>query len=200
MPRWRRPADDRPEIQRRYLAMVREYCPSLDADWSAVLAAWSEVLDDLERDPLRCADRLDWVAKFQLIEQFREAEKLGPDDPWLQSLDLTYHLLDREEGLYYALMQQRAFRLPYPQLEITGHSLCPPTTTRAGVRGRCIEKFGSAVQATQWDYILLQGATRRIELDLRNLFDPVLIKQSLKVIGAAQTVDDLAPLKFARIV
>ncbi len=188
------------DIQRRYLDLVREFCPDLPPDWQNVVQAWDEVLRDLEEEPLRCADRLDWAAKFQLIEQFRQAENLSEDDPWLRSLDLAYHLLDKEDGLFYALQQQRALRLPYPQLDITGHSLCPPTTTRAGVRGRCIEKFGSAVQATQWDYIMLKGATKKIELDLRNLFDPTLIKQSLKIISAAQTVDDLAQLKFAKVV
>ena len=64
----------------------------------------------------------------------------------------------------------------------------------------CVEKFGAAVQATQWDYILLHGAHKKIELDLRNLFDPNQVKQSLKIIGAAKCVEDLAQLKFAKIV
>jgi hypothetical protein len=98
------------------------------------------------------------------------------------------------------LMEHGAFKLPYSYDDITCHSLCPPPSTRAAVRGRCIEKFGAAVNATQWDYILLHGAHKKIELDLRNLFDPNLIKQSLKVISAAQTVEDLAILKFAKLV
>ena len=65
------------------------------------------------------------------------------------------------------------------------------------MRGRCIEKFGSAVEATQWDHILLRGTQGTIELDLRNLFDPEKIKQGLEIINAARTVDDLARLKFA---
>jgi len=188
------------DIQRVYLDLVREFCPKLDADWKAVVDAWEEILNDLESDPLSTADRLDWTAKYQLIERFRQSEKLSGDDPWLRSLDLSYHLLDREQGLYYALLDQGAFRLPYPFEEINSHSLCPPSTTRAAVRGRCIEKFGSSVQATQWDYILLKGAHQKIELDLRNLFDASLVKQSLKIISAAQTVEDLAQLKFAKIV
>lgn len=186
------------DIQRVYLGLVREFCTGLDADWQAVVTAWEEVLNDLERDPLSTADRLDWSAKFRLIEQFREAENLAPDDPWLRSLDLSYHHLDRELGLFYALMDQHAFRSPYPLETITGHSLCPPGTTRAAVRGRCIEKFGSAVQATQWDYIMLKGAHKKVELDLRNLFDAGLVKQSLRIISAAKTVEDLAALPFAK--
>jgi len=157
-------------------------------------------LNDLDREPLSTADRLDWAAKYQLIESFRTAEKIKEDDPWLQSLDLSYHLLDRDHGLFYALMDQGAFRLPYPLEQITGHSLCPPTSTRAAVRGRCIEKFGSAVQATQWDYILVQGKDKKIELDLRNLFDPNQVKHSLKVISEAKSIEDLLQLTFAKLV
>src|SRR6266704_1932526 len=188
------------EIQRSYARLVRDFCPTLDPDWKAVLAAWDQVLNDLERDPLSTADRLDWSAKYQLIDKFREVEKLSEDDPWLRSLDLSYHLLDRQHGLFFALMDQGAFRLPYLREEITCHSLCPPSTTRAAVRGRCIEKFGSAVNATQWDYLMLQGAEKKIELDLRNLFDAQLVRQSLKIISAAQTVEDLAQLPFAKLV
>ncbi len=188
------------DIQRTYLQLVREFCPSLAPEWKAVVEMWEKVLADLERDPLSTADRLDWAAKYKLIESFRESEGLEESDPWLRSLDLSYHLLDRQQGLFYGLMDQGAFKLPYSYLEITSHSLCPPSTTRAAVRGRCVEKFGAAVQATQWDYILLHGAHKKIELDLRNLFDPNLVRQSLKVIGNAKCVEDLCQLKFAKIV
>jgi Pup amidohydrolase len=187
-------------VQRAYLRLVREFCSALTAEWVAVIDAWEGVLDDLERDPLLTADRLDWPAKFKLIEQFRTAEKLGEDDPWLRSLDLAYHLLDSKRGLFYGLMDQGAFRLPFPMSEINAHSLCPPSTTRAAVRGRCVEKFGAAVQATQWDHIVLSGAHGKIKLDLRNLFDPQKIKQGLEIINAARTVDDLSRLEFASLV
>jgi proteasome accessory factor A len=187
-------------VQRAYLDMVREFCPVVTSDWIDLVNAWEEVLDDLEQDPLSTADRLDWSAKFKLLDQFRQAEKLKEEDPWLQSLDLSYHLLDRQQGLFYALMDQGAFRLPYPLAEINAHSLCPPSTTRAAVRGRCIEKFGSAVQATQWDHILLRGSHGTIKLDLRNLFDPQKIKQGLEIINNANTVDDLVHLEFASLV
>lgn len=188
------------DVQRGYARLVRQYCPDLEPAWAGLVDAWEEVLDDLDREPLSTADRLDWAAKYQLIESFRTAEKIKDDDPWLQSLDLSYHLLDRDRGLFYALMDQKAFRLPFAFEQITGHSLCPPTSTRAAVRGRCIEKFGSAVQATQWDYILVQGKDKKIELDLRNLFDPNQVKQSLKVISEAKSIEDLLRLTFAKLV
>jgi proteasome accessory factor A len=188
------------QVQRAYLQLAREFCPHVGADWMALMDGWEEVLDDLEREPLRTADRLDWAAKFKLVDQFRRAENLAEEDAWLMSLDLAYHLLDPKQGLFYALMDQAAFRFPYPLAEISAHSLCPPSSTRAAVRGRCIEKFGSAVQAAQWDYILLLGARGKIKLDLRDLFDAPQVKKGLEIINAARTVDDLAGLEFAKLV
>jgi proteasome accessory factor A len=186
-------------IQRAYLELVQEFCPGLSEEWQRVVTGWEGVLKDLEEDPLRAADRLDWCAKFKLIEQFRQQEKLSEDDPWLRSLDLAYHLLDPQQGLFFGLFEQGAFQLPYPLGDIRAHSLCPPSSTRAAVRGRCVEKFGSAVEATQWDYILLRGSYGTIKLDLCNLFDPQEIKRGLEIINAARTVDDLARLSFASV-
>ena len=188
------------DIQRRYARLVREFCPDLKSEWQAVLEAWEQVLDDLETDPLRTADRLDWTAKYRLIEQFRAKEHLEANDPWLRSLDLAYHLLDRQQGLFYGLKDQHAFRLPYPDQKIVGYGMRPPLSTRAAVRGRCIEKFGAAVHLTQWDYLLLMGSRDKIELDLRNLFDPRQIRRSLRVIDRARRVEDLTELPFAKIV
>jgi Pup amidohydrolase len=188
------------EVQRRYLQLVREYCPALGQEWHDVMKAWETVLNDLENDPLSTANRLDWAAKFRILDQFRQAENLEEADPWLRSLDLSYHLLDREDGLFYGLMDQGAFTLPYPLPDITAHSLCPPSTTRAAVRGRCVERFGSFVQAAQWDHLLMRSSRGTLKLDLCNLFDPQKIKQSLEVINSARSVDDLASLEFASLV
>jgi len=188
------------EIQRAYLQIARDFCPGVNTEWVQLMDAWEKTLNDLESDPLSTADRLDWAAKFKLIDQFRQAENLAEEDPWLRSLDLSYHLLDPEQGLFYGLLQQGAFTLPYPFQEINAHSLCPPSSTRAAVRGRCVEKFGAAVQATQWDHIVLAGTQGKIKLDLGNLFDPQDIKNALETINSARTVDDLLRLKFANLV
>src|SRR6266581_1169752 len=86
------------DIQRTYLKLVRDFCPTLTPEWKAVIDAWDKILTDLERDPLSTADRLDWAAKYKLIESFREVEGLDESDPWLRSLDLSYHLLDHQQG------------------------------------------------------------------------------------------------------
>ena len=187
------------EVQRAYLQWVRTYAPPVDSEWTAVIAAWSEILDDLERDPLSTADRLDWSAKYRLIEQFRESEKLNFDDPWLRSLDLAYHLLDRSQGLYYGLLDTEAFRSPHAVKEIMSAELLAPETTRAALRGGCIEKFGNLVESAQWDGVLMNDKNRRIELDLRDVFSAERIAQGREVLAAARSPSDLLSLPFAKV-
>ena len=188
------------EIQREYLAWVRTYAPPQDAEWLAVADAWAAILDDLERDPMSTADRLDWSAKYQLLEQFRESEKLTADDPWLRSLDLAYHLLDRSEGLFYGLLDTGAFRLPFPLDEITAPALKAPLTTRAALRGGCIEKFGPVVLSAQWDGVVLKDQQRRIELDLSDVFTAAQVEHGRAVLAAAHTPADLLVLPCAKVI
>jgi proteasome accessory factor PafA2 len=188
------------EVQRAYLQWVREFTLSPDAEWKAVINEWSQVLDDLERDPLSTADRLDWTAKYRLIEQFRESESLAKDDPWLRSLDLAYHLLDRSEGLYYGLLDTGAFRWPYPREEIAVDELRAPRTTRASIRGGCIEKFGALVLSAQWDGVVLKDKDRRIVVDLADVFSPEQVGRSRLVLETATSPADLLALSFAKVI
>ena len=96
------------EIQRAYLAAVKEVCDLSNPGKAALVADWETVLNDLEVDPMRCRNRLDWVAKLALLNEFQASQNIAADDPWLQSLDLEYHRLDLAEGLYYGLEQQHA--------------------------------------------------------------------------------------------
>ncbi len=72
-------------------------------------------------------------------------------------------------------------------------------TTRAAVRGRCIEKFGSRVDGAQWDFVRLKGDSKVIELNLSDLFDTHQVRIGLDAIEAANRIEDLAHLPFARI-
>jgi proteasome accessory factor A len=186
------------EVQRAYLELVREFAPPVNDSWRTLVEAWTTVLADLERDPLSTADRLDWSAKHKLIEQFRAAEGVAPDDPWLCSLDLAYHQLDRAQGLFYGLLDSGAFRLPFPLETIAGNGLQPPGSTRAALRGRSIEKFGPLVESAQWDAVVFKSPGGRVELDLRGLFSFADIERGLAVIEAATTPADLLTLPFAK--
>ena len=72
----------------------------------------------------------------------------------------------------------------------------PPASTRAYIRGKCIQKFSSAVIAAQWDHITLQGAQGLdpIKISLLDLFAPQEIMHYARAVDAAQTPEDLRVL------
>src|SRR3984957_8794342 len=179
------------DLQREYLQAVKELCDLGDRSKASIVADWEKVLADLATDPMRCRDRLDWAAKLALIREFQASQNVGANDPWLQSLDLEYHRLDREKGLYYAL-EQSGSMLGVPDDAAVRRAISePPRTTRAYVRGRCIQKFASAVVAAQWDHITLQGKRGPLKVSLLDVFTKEEVMAYAKVVDAAKCPDDL---------
>jgi hypothetical protein len=60
-------------------------------------------LDALRNKPDSLIGGVDWISKKWLLDTFRESEGLTWQDPWLQSLDLEYHNINPEKGLFFAL-------------------------------------------------------------------------------------------------
>jgi proteasome accessory factor PafA2 len=182
------------DIQREYLRAVKELCNLDLPERAAIVKDWEGVLEDLSKDVMLCRNRLDWVAKLGMIRDFQEAQNISNEDPWLQSLDLEYSRLDREEGLYYGLEQSGSIVRVISD-DVVQHSIRnPPASTRAYIRGRCIQKFCSAVIAAQWDHITLQGTDGPIKISLLDLFAPQELMHYARAVDAAQTPDDLKEL------
>jgi len=174
------------EIQLAYLAAAEEQLASLQVDKFAserqsleemewVLHEWETVLNDLEADPRRLGDRLDWVAKRQLLESYIEVERLSWQDPVLKSLDLEYHNIDPERGLFYVLQEQNVMRRFVSDEQIQRAMQWPPQNTRAFIRGLCVSRFNASLRAISWGQILLKSRSGPVELDLRSLVDGQII-------------------------
>ena len=74
-------------------------------------AAGRHVLTGLESDPMSLADQLDWVAKYRLLDGYRERHGLDWDDARLAAMDLQYHDL-RPEQVAVRPARPRAARRP----------------------------------------------------------------------------------------
>jgi proteasome accessory factor A len=159
------------DIQRQYLVAARKHLGGRDEETDWVLMTWEQALADLERDPMLCRDRLDWVAKKWMLDAFVEVEKLSWDDPWLQSLDLEYHNVRREEGLYAELMRQDKIQRFIKDDDVRRAIHEPPRDTRAYFRGRCIEKFAKQMSSVQWDEIAFGENEHESVVRLLNVFD-----------------------------
>jgi hypothetical protein len=155
------------DVQRIYLrAAAKIDSQGDDEDRQWVLREWESVLNDLERDVMIARDRVDWAAKKFLLNALQEEEKLSWNDPWLQSIDLEYHNVDLETGLYYEVVRQGAIRRVVSEDDIKTSIFAPPETTRAFFRGRSVARFNDQIASLQWDEIVfVNGAfSRRVVL------------------------------------
>ncbi|GAA1793844.1 depupylase/deamidase Dop [Luedemannella flava] len=144
------------DLQWAYLERARSF---VDADGTDditedVLARWESVLDRLGRDPMLCANELDWVAKLRLLEGYREREGLGWGSSKLQLVDLQYSDVRPEKGLYHRLVARGAMERLFDDDEVRRAMTEPPEDTRAYFRGRCLAKYASEVVAASWDSVI----------------------------------------------
>ena len=63
----------------------------------------STALAAIEHDPLSLDRECDWVIKYHLIEAYRERHDLALTDPTVALIDLQYHDINRERGLFYRM-------------------------------------------------------------------------------------------------
>jgi Pup amidohydrolase len=119
-----------------------------------VLERWESVLDRLGRDPMECADELDWVAKLRLLEGYREREELGWASHKLQLVDLQYSDVRPEKGLYHRLVARGSMKTIFGEDEVRRAMIEPPDDTRAYFRGRCLAQYASEVVAASWDSVI----------------------------------------------
>src|SRR5205085_11454371 len=66
-------------------------CVGGDEQGADIVRRWEAVLTGLETDPMSLASQLDWVAKYRLIDGYRERHSLGWDDAKLAAMDIQYH-------------------------------------------------------------------------------------------------------------
>jgi proteasome accessory factor PafA2 len=144
------------ELQWQYLEWIRKYAErSVDEPvWDRILDSWEEVLADLEIDPLRTADRLDWAAKYRLLQGYRDRDELASDHPKLRMLDLQYHDVDPERGLYHHLVRTGRLRRLFNDEEVDVAMTVPPERTRAYFRGMCVARFSGSLVAANWDSLV----------------------------------------------
>jgi proteasome accessory factor A len=164
-----------------------------ETDW--VLKAWEEVLNGLESDPMSLVGTVDWVTKKWLLDCFCESEGLSLDNSddlvWLQSQDLEYHNVDRDEGLYNMLEAQGRMVRVVVDDEIATAMSSPPSDTRAYFRGKCLEKFGSDVKSINWDRIVFSTDGRQRSVDLKDMVDPEKVKRYNEVLDKSKTLEEL---------
>jgi proteasome accessory factor PafA2 len=144
------------EVQWHYLDFAKKYAESRGLEsvgeevGAEVLQRWESVLHALESDPMSLATQLDWVAKYQLLSAYRERHGLEWSDAKLRAMDLQYHDIRPARSLSSRVGLERLTT----DAEVRDAMTNPPRTTRAWFRGRCLQRWASAVVAANWDSLV----------------------------------------------
>src|SRR5437588_562684 len=120
-----------------------------------VLDRWEATLSALEVDPMALVRQLDWVAKYQLLNAYRERHGLEWDDPKLAAMDLQYHDVRPAKSLFARLDTEKVVDDKSIQEAMTE----PPPDTRAYFRGRCLQRWASSIAAANWDSLVFDLGT-----------------------------------------
>ena len=121
-----------------------------EAVGAEVLRRWEHVLTALEDDPMTLAGQLDWVAKYRLIDGYRQRHDLAWDDARLAAMDLQYADLRPDKSLFDRLGVERLTT----DEEVATAVSEPPTDTRAYFRGKCLQRWSDDIVAANWDSLV----------------------------------------------
>ena len=182
------------ELQSAYWEAASRTLSGEDSETDWVLQEWGEVLRLLLEDRAQLIGRVDWVTKLSLLETFMHEEHLAWDDPWLASLDLEYHNVSPDRGLFLGLEAEGKTRRLVGEAEIQAALSEGPRDTRAGIRGCCIRKFADQIQSVQWEGVRFAGGWRSRVLDLSDLFDPSAVYACRDLLEQAGTPEEAIAL------
>jgi proteasome accessory factor A len=159
------------EIQTEYFeraaAFVERRGLADDPMIATVIDLWSRALTAVRTGDLSLVSQeIDWVAKYQLIERYRAKHDLDWTSPRVAQIDLAYHDIRRDRGLYYLLERRGLMRRVATDLEIFTAKSVPPQTTRARLRGEFIRRAQERRRdfTVDWVHLKLNDQAQRTVL------------------------------------
>ncbi|POH73337.1 Pup--protein ligase [Arthrobacter glacialis] len=140
------------QIQRHYLDKVSAFVRSHGAHHDLVpriLDLWERTLDAVESENYSSIDtEIDWAIKAKLLGAYADRHNVTWGSPQVAQLDLRYHDISADRGLFNMLERRGAAAKVATAEEILAAVDTAPATTRAHLRG----KFVSAARDSGRDY------------------------------------------------
>ncbi len=158
------------EIQTEYLSKARDFAARRGLDEGVVkqvLDLWERTLTAVETGDLDLVGReIDWILKYRLIEEYRRRNGLSMAHPRVAQLDLAYHDIRRNRGLYYLLERRGRVERVARDLDIFEAKAVPPQTTRARLRGEFIRRAQEKRRdfTVDWVHLKLNDQAQRTVL------------------------------------
>jgi proteasome accessory factor A len=156
------------EIQSEYLERALRYAEKRDLTplETQALSMWEHCLTTIARDPLELDRECDWVIKYKLIEQYRAKHDIPLSHPRVALLDLQYHDINRDRGVFYKLQDRGLVERICDDDDINTAVEHPPQTTRARLRGEFIRKAKERKRdyTVDWVHLKLNDQAQRTVL------------------------------------
>jgi proteasome accessory factor A len=139
-------------MQSEYFQKVSDFVARrgiVDPITQQVMELWERSIKAVGSGDLHLIDReIDWVIKLRLIERYMRKNNMTLEDARIAQLDLAYHDIRRDRGLFYLLERGGAVESILTPEQVETAKNIAPQTTRAKLRG----DFISRAQERRRDY------------------------------------------------
>jgi len=156
------------DIQSEYLNRAIRFAEhnELSDQEQLALEMWEHCLTALADDPMKLDREIDWVIKYKLMEGYRERHGLELSDARVALVDLQYHDVNRERGLFYRMQKRGMVERMVTDEEISHAVEHPPQTTRARLRGEFIRRAKEQKRdyTVDWVHLKLNDQAQRTVL------------------------------------
>src|SRR3954447_7923632 len=157
------------ELQTEYYEKTARFIERRGADDTSalLLQEWAEALDALRDDkPERLVRKVDWITKRVMIERYMAKHDLSLGSPRIALLDLAYHDVNRDRGLYYLMERSDAVDRVVTDDAVEVAMRQPPQTTRAKLRGDFIRQAKAKRRdyTVDWVHLKLNDQAQRTVL------------------------------------
>ena len=156
------------DIQRELLEKAMEFdakvgFPALERQ---ALSMWMHCVNGLEKDPFSLDREIDWVIKHRLIDSYASRHGLGLADPQVQLIDLQYHDINTDRGVFYKAQRRGLVDRMCSDEDILRAMDEPPQTTRARLRGEFVRqaKLKKRDFTVDWVHLKLNDQAQRTVL------------------------------------
>jgi len=156
------------DIQRELLDRALRFADQrgFSPEEQRALEMWEHCIVALENDPMKLDREVDWVIKYRLIEEFRARHGLLLDDPRVHMLDLQYHDIDQQRGVFYKMQARGLVERVCDDADIERSRDVAPQTTRARLRGEFIKRAKERKRdfTVDWVHLKLNDQAQRTVL------------------------------------
>jgi len=161
------------QMQKEYLERALDFADRTDlrsepdSIHSRVLDLWERTLNAIESGNYSSVEReIDWVIKMRLLDRYRERHNLSLSDARVAQIDMAYHDISRDRGLYYLLERKGAVARVVNDMRIFEAKSLAPQTTRARLRGEFIKRAQEKHRdfTVDWVHLKLNDQAQRTVL------------------------------------